>query len=148
MKKDNFNFLQDFSRREAEWADQKQDDGSQVIGSWADEKSDGWNRISAEEFHNQGDSGVSSATLTPNTDIDDEGVGMEMQEVNGGISAWAGMSNASSDTVGADLMDISSDSQRQGTINVRDIEMTDAEASEGREEPKVEHIEVAEKKGG
>lgn len=98
-----------------------------------------------------GDSEMSSTTLTPNTDIEDDGIGgTEMQEVNGGISAWAGgMSSASSDTVGGEPMDVVKESQSQQTVNMREVEMVDVDLTgERREEPRVEHIEHLEKKDG
>ncbi|KAF2261084.1 hypothetical protein CC78DRAFT_535976 [Lojkania enalia] len=108
--------------------------------------------MSAKEFREmQTNSELSSSTLTPNTSVDDETVGMEMQEVNGGISAWAGTSSsASSETVGGEPMDVADDQQ---TVNPRDIEMGNAGFAGGARaaDPSVQHIEVLEqdqKKGG
>ncbi|KAF2738557.1 hypothetical protein EJ04DRAFT_428786 [Polyplosphaeria fusca] len=101
--------------------------------------------MSAAEYHAQkakpGYSGMSSTTLTPNTEVEDGrgNSGMkEMQEVNGGMAAWGGISNASSDTVGGDAMDVVHDAQR--TVNPRDVEMQDTYMRS--DEPTVEHIEV------
>lgn len=104
-------------------------------------------------------SGMSSATLTPNTEFEDEGLGgemaTEMQEVNGGIAAWAGgMSNTSSETVGRETREVGDQS---GSIPMSDIDMEDVELGDKdadvvkkeNEEPRAQHVEmVEEKKGG
>ncbi|PSN70938.1 hypothetical protein BS50DRAFT_570359 [Corynespora cassiicola Philippines] len=159
VKRDNLTFLKELQEAQSqnEWTTEP---GTGVAqGDWAGDYGDGWNNedqwnsMSAKQFHDQADSTLSSTTLTPNTEIGDDGAAMEMQEVNGGISAWAGVSSsASSDTVGADAMDIVEiDDPRPGappaTVDLRDVEMGGAGATNGREEPRVQHIEVVEKKG-
>ncbi|KAF1957364.1 hypothetical protein CC80DRAFT_42925 [Byssothecium circinans] len=172
------------------------------ISSWDDGYD--WENVSAKEFHqrgygttntntntnkntfvdtNGGGSGISSSrTLTPNTEVDDDemltsGGLVEMQEVNGGIQSWAGItSNASSETVGLEPMEIVGESQQQqnepragvssepvnGVKNegrnsrLGDVEMVDADTEEVKDAVRkledgansVEHIEVVEKKGG
>lgn len=149
VKKDNLNFLQEFSQQQRQW-EGKEDDGGKVIGDWMKEKPPGyedvegldWQNMSAKEFYGQDHSGISSTTLTPNTEIDDEGVPMEMQEVNGGIAALAGgiSSPASSDTVPGDDMDTSGDIASQGTVAAHDVEMKDV--VDGIDDGRAEHIEV------
>jgi hypothetical protein len=99
------------------------------------------------DYHGQS-SGQSSTTLTPNTDMEDEGVGVEMQEVSNGTAGWPGtISNASSDTVGGESMDLVN-SQPPGTVNLRDVEMRDVDLTDGDKEPRSQHIETFERKGG
>ncbi|KAF2012457.1 hypothetical protein BU24DRAFT_395363 [Aaosphaeria arxii CBS 175.79] len=129
---------------------------------------DAFENISAERFYQQQSRAQSagpsiSANEKPTSGIE------EMCEVNGGFSAWAGASNASSETIAGDSMDLV-ESQGQapavqgatehGPVEVRDVEMGDAEDSakraEARPEAKVQHIEFAggaegvagERKGG
>ncbi|KAF2181671.1 hypothetical protein K469DRAFT_670767 [Zopfia rhizophila CBS 207.26] len=159
IKKDNLMFLReiqndfegkpnvpvigDWDREEEDPPDYGEDwaynGGSSVFGG-------SFETVSAKQFHqNQGDSGFSSTTLTPNTEIEDEAVdvadGMEMTEISGGMATWAGgVSNASSDTVGGEVMEIV-DSQR--------IDLKDGIKREADESPEVRHIEFVEpKKGG
>jgi hypothetical protein len=166
VEKDNVSLTRDLQNRQEEWPDYNPDDGNTVNGDWMDAdwnsddphvhsggySDDYWNNVSAKKFHEQ-DSGVSSTTLTPNTEVDD-GVNMtEMQEVSGGVSAWAdgGLSNASSDALGAEPMDISEPTQpKPDTIDAKDVDMGDADRNIGNRQadPKVEHIETVEKKGG
>jgi hypothetical protein len=175
VKKDNVSFTQDLCRREEEWPDYNPEDGTTINGNWMNDDHKGvndwdeaprygggyddnynWSSMSAKKFHEQ-DSGVSSTTLTPNTEVD-EGVDMvEMQEVNGSIATWAGggLSNASSDALGAgEPMEISDDTQIRDTQtrltkpDTGDVEMGDADAGKADIVPKVEHIEMLEKKGG
>jgi hypothetical protein len=133
VKKDNFNWLQYYSRNDPGWHGHKADDGTVVEGDWIDNPPGyNWNSVSAKEFHEQAGSGVSSTTLTPNTEVDDDGAGVvEMQEVNGGITAWANgtLSNASSDALGAgEPMEISEDTQPEQEITQeKDVEMGEAE---------------------
>ncbi|KAF2115070.1 hypothetical protein BDV96DRAFT_687792 [Lophiotrema nucula] len=129
--------------------------GTSVFGNqWTADPSYG--DISARDFHEQNSrsSDLSSATLTPNTEPDDEVLpdsGTEMREINGGIAAWAGgASDASSDTVGGEAMDVV---DSQATINPRDIEMKDIDLSDppADRETTVSHIELVDsetKKGG
>jgi hypothetical protein len=127
-------------------------------------------------YAEKADSAMSSTTLTPNTEIEDEGIDMggdgqasthmhgqsaggqhadadviasatqkpvEMQEVHGGIAAWAGMSDAK----GHGAMELV-DKESQQTVNMRDVEMVDVDLGDdngGRTEH-IEHLEM--KKGG
>lgn len=117
-----------------------------------------WDHISSKELREQMEyRAVSSTTLTPNADDYEE------KEFNGGIDSWAGVSNASSDTVGGEVMEITVDGLDKeahaprdpphGTVNLRDVEMVDVdlngEAKKKKDEgPTVKHIEMVEKKGG
>jgi len=143
VKKDNTNLHREMTQVEEPWQDHQDDDGSKVLGDWMSDNlpqyDDDWNAMSAKTFHEQNDSKVSSsATLTPNTDNEIVG-GMEMQEVNGGISAWEDMSGSiSSGTMAGEPMELSPVGQRQQSLE--DVRMAEAG------EPKVEHIEKAEKR--
>ncbi|CAI6333410.1 unnamed protein product [Periconia digitata] len=140
---------------------------------------DDWNAISAKEFHransydykgfnttvggddggNDADSTMSSTTLTPNTDIDDDddiqAAGSviardtpEMKEINGGIAAWAGTtSNASSETVGIEPMNMIRNGQTQSskpaiarTAGDGDVNMQGVQESEAVK-PETQHTE-------
>jgi hypothetical protein len=101
---------------------------------------------------NSGQSGFSSTTLTPNTEVEDDRTktGLpEMKEVNGGMAAWGGVSDTSSETVGGDAMDVS---ESRRTVNPRDVEMQDVFSSSRSDEPTVQHIEITDpethRKGG
>ncbi|KAJ4353818.1 uncharacterized protein N0V89_005548 [Didymosphaeria variabile] len=167
VKKDNLNFQQKVATAEAAWLNQGQNEASQK--DWF-EGGDGWDNDEIAKQGYQKDtfgSTLSSKTLTPDTDPnppayhdEDDVVNitlspeheseqpMEMQEINGGISAWAGASNASSETVGLEPMsDIVPSDGRQSRAKNRaeDVLMEDAETDE---EGKTEHIEVLKKKGG
>jgi hypothetical protein len=147
------------------WEDMEYDTtGDAAHGGWnqaAPEYEQDWSSISAKEFYkrNPHDSNLSSATLTPNTDHDDGGGGVqEMIEVNGGMDALTGInSRASSSTI--------EDSRFPDTSDMRSLEpIPDSDAMDvdghGRAsyvhsdaampdagEPRVQHIEIAEKKG-
>jgi hypothetical protein len=176
VKKDNLNWLQDYQDQNSGWTDDNAEAGSwmnsgehKVNDDWMTDEPPGydgahgdhynWNSMSAKEFHEQADSGVSSTTLTPNTEVDDDGVDVvEMQEINGGNTAWTDptLSNASSDALGVvDPMDISDETKpNQEATEEKDVEMADADADTNADagatkaESRVEHIEMVEKKGG
>jgi hypothetical protein len=101
-------------------------------------------------YHGQS-SGQSSTTLTPNTDMEDEAISMEMQEVNSRmdpVGGWtSAISNASSETMSGEAMDLV-DSQPLQTVNPRDVEMRDVDLTDGDNEPTTQHIETLERKGG
>lgn len=147
-KRDNLNFLEELQKSTSgAWGDYG-DYGNVAQGGWDkdppfDDDND-WSQISAKEFHSRtrNDSNMSSATLTPNTEVDDA---QEMVETNRGASAVAGMiSSASSETIGRsdDAMDIDAD-KLQSKVSLSDLDMQD-----GYGQPSKQHIEVVEKKGG
>ncbi|KAF2652342.1 hypothetical protein K491DRAFT_695661 [Lophiostoma macrostomum CBS 122681] len=130
------------------------------------------NEMNKRGDHDIPDSAMSSTTLTPNTEIEDEGVDlggdgqahatgtqgqsdsasasarqkpMEMQEVNGGVAAWAGLTEAP----GGEAMEVevqSGDGESRQTINMRDVEMVDVDLGDGRRVAHIENVEA--KKGG
>ncbi|ORY16180.1 hypothetical protein BCR34DRAFT_611754 [Clohesyomyces aquaticus] len=118
--------------------------------------------MSASQFHalnekapGRDDEEMSSTTLTPNTEVGDDAAAMEMREIDGGMGAWVDCSNASSETVGRDSMDVGGIQQQPQTVNMRDVEMGGTGASQqmdvdAEERPSVRHIESleAERKGG
>jgi hypothetical protein len=147
-KKDNVNFLQELQSSLTGWEDYGNTDygndyGNVAQGGWdytpstPDANSD-FEMISAEQFHSsekkreRNHSNLSSATLTPNTEIDDA---PEMVEKG---------RRASSETVGRvdDAMEVDGE-KGKGKVSFTDVDMKDVQ-----EEPRTQHIEVAEKKGG
>jgi hypothetical protein len=140
VKKDNLNFLQELQSNLTGWETYGNDFGNVAQGGWdhnpstPDATSD-FELISADEFHNSEkkreriNSNLSSATLTPNTEIDDA---PEMVEKG---------RRASSETVGRgdDAMEVDG----KGKVSFTDVDMEDV-----AEKPRTQHIEVAEKKGG
>jgi hypothetical protein len=150
VKKDGVNFMEELQKATTAGGWEEYDianDNPQ--GTWnADppeyEGAD-WSSMSANEFHRHG-SNLSSATLTPNTEHGDQGV-TEMVEVNGGMDALTGVSSrASSSTIEGDVMEI--DGHGTASLTGQD-EGAQAGMEEVRgEEPRVRHIEIAEKKGG
>ena len=113
----------------------------------------GWSEISAKEFSSntggrpRDDSNMSSATLTPNTEIEDDEQQQQMVEM--GAAGATNMSNASSETVGRgdDARDLDGESQKlQSQVRFSDVDMEDVG---GRDDGlRTQHIEVSEKKGG
>tara|TARA_R110002003_G_scaffold1277_1_gene22835 strand:+ start:20394 stop:21302 length:909 start_codon:yes stop_codon:yes gene_type:complete len=156
VKKDGVNFMEELQKAATGWEGMDYDQGGDIPkGSWDtingpphyDVDYD-WNNMSAQEFHNRdrNNSNLSSATLTPNTEHDDVGVGVgvhEMVEVNGGMDAMTGLSRASSSTVEGETMEVDGSAREHGKASLTDREMVDVQ-----DEPRVQHIEVAEKKGG
>ncbi|KAH7386864.1 hypothetical protein DE146DRAFT_665859 [Phaeosphaeria sp. MPI-PUGE-AT-0046c] len=164
VKKDGWNFQEELQRDATGWEDMEYETSNDVAkGTWDDTPhqqqhqppgyDSDWQSISASEYHNshnRHDSNLSSATLTPNTEQDDMGTAVgvqEMVEVNGGMDALTGVSSrASSSTVqGDDRMDI--DEAMHGAPNLMDAPVAETRDREG-DEPRVQHIEIAEKKGG
>ncbi|CAO2649656.1 Nn.00g070410.m01.CDS01 [Neocucurbitaria sp. VM-36] len=148
VKKDKLNFLAELQKNAPGWEDYG-DCGDTAKGGWDKEPPTydyDWSNVSAKEFHShdRNDSNISSTTLTPNTEVGDDGGGVrEMVEVNGGMDALAGLSSsASSDTVGAEAMDVDRASLKDNA-SFRDVHMEEAQ-----EDVNTQHIEVAEKKGG
>lgn len=157
IKKDNANFQQEFGHEQAAWeatfTDVAFEDRTDPSTWESNPQSDEW--MSSEPYTTQNASTLSSATLTPNTDTEDDAVPIElpveMQEVNGGVAAWAGISNASSETVGVEpAANVVRDGRMsQASMRAEDVQMADAEAEQPKSTaPRVDHIEVVEKKGG
>ena len=150
VKKDKLNFLAELQKNAAGTGWEDFDNyGNTPLGGWDKDPPTydyDWGNMSAKEFHghDRNDSNMSSTTLTPNTEVGDDSVGVrEMVEVNGGMDAFTGLSrSASSVTVGADSMDVDG-AKSQGAASIRDVKMEDAQ-----EDMATQHIEVAEKKGG
>ncbi|CAN9338054.1 unnamed protein product [Alternaria alternata] len=139
-KKDNLNFLRELQESRTGWED------------YGGVDENGWSEISAKEFSSstggrpRNDSNMSSATLTPNTEIEDD---EQQQMVETGARGATNMSNASSETVGRgdDVMDLDGESQKlQSQVRFSDVDMEDVG---GRDDGlRTQHIEVSEKKGG
>ncbi|KAF2823964.1 hypothetical protein CC86DRAFT_372119 [Ophiobolus disseminans] len=148
VKKDGLNFMEELQQSATGWEDMTYDSINDVPqGGWnldpPDYQAD-WASMSAQDFHkhNQQGSNLSSATLTPNTEHD--GV-QEMVEVNGGMDALTGISRASSSTIEGDVMDLDAAEHDRANHLHSDAVMLDNGDDDG---PRVQHIEVAEKKGG
>lgn len=150
VRKDKLNFFEELQKNATGW-ESFGDYGVVPQGGWDKNPPDyenDWNNMSASEFHGheRNDSNMSSATLTPNTEVGDDEPGVqEMVEVNGGMDALTGLSSsASSVTVGRDeeAMDVDG-AKSQAKVSFSDVDMADVS-----EEPRTQHIEVAEKKGG
>lgn len=170
VKRDNLNFLEELQKDAANWeafndygdVTQTEWDANQgrwdppPEGDWEDatvpDDSNGWSQVSAKELKNRtrNDSNISSATLTPNTEIDDADNTTSgtryIAQPDIGTSAASQLSSASSETVGRseDAMDL--DSQRlQNRVSFSDVDMPDV-----HEESRSQHVGVAgqEKKGG
>jgi len=139
VKKDKLCFLEELQKsHDLGSGNGWEDFGDEVRGDWdktgdPPEYNHDWANISSRQYHdekNKQSSGMSSATLTPNTEMDGEGV-REMVEVNGGVDAMAGLR---SDPMGLDTQN-------------RDTQMVDVKEVPA-DEPKAQHIEFAEEKGG
>ena len=156
-KKDNLNFLHELQENATGWEGYG-DYGNTATGGWDNTnppafEDNGWSEISAKEFNSssrpRNDSNMSSATLTPNTEIDDDApVTQEMVETN--RSGGAGtMSSASSETVGRgdDLMDIDAGGNEKLQSHVRFSDM-DMEDVDSQDRARVQRVNVLEKKGG
>ncbi|PVI07579.1 hypothetical protein DM02DRAFT_512187 [Periconia macrospinosa] len=126
VKADNAVLVEEFERNNNTWATTNEPENWVMNDGDGDPPDYDWNSVTATEYHQlndhknsanktgggggDADSTMSSTTLTPNTDIDDDlqvvgsdlSSGMqEMKEAKSGITAWAGRtSNASSETVG------------------------------------------------
>ena len=141
VKKDKLCFLEELQKNHDLGSGGGWDDfGDQPVGNWNDadppEYNHDWANISSKQYHDEKSkqsSGMSSATLTPNTDLDGESGVREMVEVNGGMDAMTG--------VRSDPMDVDTHTQS------RDTQMVDVKEVPA-DEPKAQHIEFAEKKGG
>jgi len=160
VKKDGLTFMEELQKATVagDWGEYDTINDS-AQGAWNADPPDyehDWTSMSAQDFHR----GTSSTTLTPNTEIED-GVGVrEMVEVNGGMDAAVGIrSRGSSATVeGGDVgerMDVD-EIGGSGKVGMehgkasftREEDLMGMEDVRGDEEPRVRHIEIAEKKGG
>lgn len=148
VKKDKLCFLEELQKNHDLSAGDWVDYGDEPKGNWDEPKVDwitstdppgynhDWANISAQQYYDANrkeSSGQSSATLTPNTEADGDSGVREMVEVNGGMDAMAGLRS--------DPMEVDAQTQSQNTQMV-DVKEVPAE------EPKAQHIEFAQKKGG
>ncbi|KAF2854376.1 hypothetical protein T440DRAFT_465350 [Plenodomus tracheiphilus IPT5] len=166
VKKDNLNFLEELQKNATGWETFGDDDyGTAVQEDWdrdaplqnyrsEDYRNDDWHSMSARDFHSRGngfgvaDDNMSSATLTPNTEVDDgdvkgDGVVMrEVVEVRGEDGReMKRRRRESSETIGEERVE--QVKEDKGEVKLIDVEMEDV-----KEEPRVQHVEVEEKKGG
>lgn len=163
VKKDNLDFLEELQKSTTGWENFGDDYETAVQGDWdkvslppdyrsEDYRDDDWHNMSAKEFHSSGngvgggtDDNMSSATLTPNTEVEDgyvkeEGVAMrEMVEIEGERDVKR--RRESSETVGEEQVERVK--EKKGEVQLIDVEMEDM-----KEDPRVQHVEFAEKKGG
>ena len=105
VQRDNLNFIAELQADSSSggWEDVAYDTNSDVPkGNWNPNPPDyetGWAAQSIREYHQhqRQESNMSSATLTPNTEHDDDGGGVkEMVEINGGMDALVGLSSGPS----------------------------------------------------
>ncbi|KAF3035641.1 hypothetical protein E8E11_004091 [Didymella keratinophila] len=139
VKKDKLCFLEELQKsHDLGSGNGWEDFGDEVRGDWnktgdPPEYNHDWANISSRQYHDEKSkqsSGMSSATLTPNTEMDGEGV-REMVEVNGGVDAMAGLRS--------DPMELDTQNRDTQMVDVKEVPA---------DEPKAHHIEFAEKKGG
>lgn len=138
VKKDRLCFLEELQKsHDLGSSNGWEDFGDEVRGDWEKtgdppEYNHDWANISSRQFHEKSkqSSSMSSATLTPNTEVEGEGV-REMVEVNSGADAMVG---------------VRSDPMEVDTQN-RDVQMVDVKEVPA-DESKAQHIEFAERKGG
>ncbi|KAL6160318.1 hypothetical protein ACJBU6_01660 [Exserohilum turcicum] len=170
VKRDNLNFLEELQKSATDWeafgdydnvAETDWDSGKprwdkDSTQQWREDTlpEDTWNQIPAKEFDSRdlNDSNMSSATLTPNTEIeDDTSSAAQQQQQHTASNTVAAPSNASSETIGRsdDVMEIDA-VKLQAKVAFSDVDMPDV-----HEEPEPpllssqQHIEVTEKnKGG
>lgn len=152
VKKDKLNFLEELQKSATVW-EGYDDYENTAQANWDKNPQDqdyDWGSMSASQFHSRdrNDSNMSSTTLTPNTEVGDDSPGVrEMVEVNGGMDALTGLSrSASSVTIGreSEAMDVDG-AKPLGKVNFTDVDMSIDDAAD---EPRTQHIEVIEKKGG
>lgn len=157
VKKDKLAFLEELQKNHDLGAGAGWDDfGDEARGDWdrvVDPNPPGynhdWANIDAQHHDEKIQSdALSSATLTPNTDVGSESGVREMVEVNGG--AAGGISNGRVDGGPSSLAGLRSDPMDvdpQGQSHSTDAQMVDVpEVPSGS--PRAQHIEVVEKKGG
>jgi hypothetical protein len=160
VKKDNWAFEEELQKNATGWEHMDYEDDAPA-GTWDKAPPDyeyDWHSVSARQFHSNGngnanananEGNVSSATLTPNTEMGDAAGVREMVEINGGMDALTGArSRGSSATVEGDSMDVDGEGdERQGRVRVLEVEAeVDMETDVGGEGAK--HIEVVKNKGG
>lgn len=155
VKKDGVNFMEELQQNPAAWDGMGYDSNNDVPrGDWENhppDYEDDWASMSAHNFHthHRNDSNMSSATLTPNTDHDIVNGVREMIEINGGMDALTGLSSPASNlslgiTAVGDTMDVdATKAWESDPASSKDMAMTDV-----KDEPTVQHIETAERKGG
>lgn len=157
VKKDNINFVEELQKNATGWESYDNEYNTSAQGDWDkkpyDYRDDDWNNIGAQEFHARGDDGkvddtMSSATLTPNTEMDDDEDGKRFDEGNGvvkremvEITGGDGVKKrrVSSETIG----EIEGVTQEKSETKMMDVEMEDV-----KEEPRVHYVEVAQRKDG
>jgi hypothetical protein len=142
VQKDNLNFIEEIQKdMSSGWEDMAYDTSNDAPkGGWQEDPpgyEDDWvaTSVNAYQQHQRSGSNLSSATLTPNTEHDDDGGVREMVEVNGGMDALTGLSSgphhvftpsdSSRKTLDeADLMDVDGGSQDQMLIDLDDVQET------------------------
>lgn len=148
-RKDNLNFLEELQKSSTSW-DTFENYGDVAQGDWTSDQpnyndENNWTE-SAQAFHNHGrnDSNMSSATLTPNTEIDEDGpIMQEMIDVHAAPVSRTAMSSASSGTIGGEAMDVDGAKPSQAEGKLIDIDMEDTP-----ELSQKQHIDMSETKGG
>lgn len=170
VKRDNLNFLEELQKDATSW--ESYNDYGNVAqtdwdtttarwdkapeGDWEDatvpDDSNGWSQVSAKELKSRArnDSNISSATLTPNTEIDDPDNTIpgarDTTQPDTVTRAASQISNASSETIGKteDAMDV--DTQKlQNKVSFSDVDMPDVH-DESRSQHDV--VEEEKRKGG
>lgn len=143
VKKDKLCFLEELQKNHnLSTGEGWEDFGDEPRGDWGrDNNPPGynhdWANISAQQYYDENrkpSPGLSSATLTPNTDVDGDAGVREMIEVNGGMDAMTGLRTDPMDTDTQQTQ--SRDTQM---VDVKEIPVDGAETK---------HIEVAQSKGG
>lgn len=139
VKQDNLVFLEEVQKSRTDWDEYDNGGYSDVArGGWdKDDDPDSWEEINAQRWHEDNAMNMSSATLTPNTEVDGGGGVREMVEINGGMDVAMGLDDPSS-REGMDKMEFDEFHGKPERM----------EGILGDEEPRTQHIEVAEKKGG
>lgn len=160
VKKDGVNFLEELQQSQAANDWDYDTSGDVAHGGWhkIDHPPDyegydyEWNSVNAQEFqnHHRHDSNLSSTTLTPNTEHDDDGGVREMVDINGGMDVLTGFTHApstsSSQTIGRD----SGEAMELDGVRAKEHappSFTDMTMADVQDEPRVQHVEVLEKKG-
>ncbi|KAL6703111.1 hypothetical protein ACN47E_010173 [Coniothyrium glycines] len=146
VKRDKLNFLEELQKSASSWEAYGEDYGNIAQGGWEKDLpdygyGDEWNSMSAQQYHthDRNDSNMSSTTLTPNTEIGDDGPVMrEMIEINGGMDAMTGYSR---EEVSGNSLELSGKTHGKAA-SIRDVEMMESSGV------RTQHVEVAEKKGG
>ncbi|KAH6622073.1 hypothetical protein C7974DRAFT_397629 [Boeremia exigua] len=142
VKKDKLTFLEELQKNHELGVGGGWDDyGNETNGNWSEQANPpgynhDWANINSQPYHEETSkqsSGMSSATLTPNTEVDGESGVREMVEVNGGMDALTGLR---SDPMEVDTRSPNHDTQM---VDVKEVPA---------DEPQAQHIEFSGKKGG